>query len=613
MANKNSLPEPAPQTENRINLTQADLILDTIEKLGCDTVFGVPGGAIEPLYNALARNRDSDAPSIQTIISRHEAAAAYMAEGYARVTGKLGVCCATTGPGTTNLITAVASALTENIPMLVITAQTALPNTGRRGLQESSSDGIDTVAMLEHCTRYSSLVSHPNQLEYKLYKALKIALGSTPGPVHLSIPVDIMNHSWQEEFRTNTDNLLTTPEIIDLNSVARLQSIMDDSKKAVIYIGAGCTYAITEIVAFAEATNTCFITSPSAKGLVDNYHPLYKGVYGFAGHESAKVCLANENIDTVLAVGTRLNELSTSGWDNSTLMTQRLVHIDDIEENFLYSPTASFQAYGDIGVIFRELLQHHGRYNELKHTISQPRPDYAAELNANREKGYVPKQLSIKHLKTLDTDTAPLKPQRLVRELVHRLPDNCRFISDAGNSWSWTTHYLFPKPQQSYYIGMGFGAMAWGIGVSVGMAVADPDRTTVCITGDGSYLMSSQELSVAIQHQLPVVFVILNDSALGMVKHGQGMGTGEAIGFELPSIDFCQIAIAMGAAGVTVRTVDDFENIQMPHTGPLLIDAYIDPEQLPPMGARMKVLDRRQSNRRSRKDRRYSIESDRRS
>ena len=612
MSNKNTLPDLEEATLNRSHATQADLILNTIEKLGCTTVFGVPGGAIEPLYNALARARDNETSQVETIISRHEAAAAYMAEGYARITGKPGVCCSTTGPGATNLITAVASALTENIPMLVITAQTALPNTGRRGLQESSTDGIDTVSMMQHCTRYSTLISHPQQLEYKLYKALKIATGSTPGPVHLSVPVDIMNHTWIKEDSTNLDNILLRPEIIDIKSIERLQQIVDSSKDMVIYIGAGCRNMVEEIIAFAEARNACFITSPAAKGLVDNYHPLYKGVYGFAGHESAKECLASDKVDTVLAVGTRLNELSTSGWDTSTLMTQRLVHIDDNPENFLFSPTASFQAYGSINVIFRELLQHLQRCEELKHS-PVIKLDFTVESNNNRTQAYLPKQLTLKHCETINAKTKPIKPQRLIKELVHRMPDNCRFISDAGNSWSWTTHYLFPKPQQHYYIGMGFGAMTWAIGVSIGMAATDPDTTVVCITGDGSYLMSSQELSVAIQHQLPVVFVVLNDSALGMVKHGQEMGTGEAIGFELPRINFCKVAEAMGAKAITVKTIEDFDKMQVNSEGPLLIDVHIDPDQLPPMGARMKVLDRRQSSRRTNSDRRYSDEGDRRS
>ena len=159
------------ENSNNNEKTLADLILAYLSSIKAEYIFGVPGGAIEPLYNALARSsresEDNDKVSVKSVVARHEAGAAFMADGYARETGKLGVCCATTGPGTTNLITGVASAYADRVPMLVITAQTALPNFGKRGLQESSSDGIDTVAMFENFTNYNTLISHPSQLEGK--------------------------------------------------------------------------------------------------------------------------------------------------------------------------------------------------------------------------------------------------------------------------------------------------------------------------------------------------------------------------------------------------------------------------------------------------------------
>ena len=607
---KNNLVHIDTRVDQSSDSTQADMLLGVLEMLGSNTVFGVPGGAIEPLFNALARARDNESMSIRTIVARHEAAAAYMAEGFARVTGRLGVCCATTGPGATNLITGVSSAMTENQPVLVITAQTALPNTGRRGLQESSMDEIDTVAMFKSCTRYSSLVSHPSQLEHKLFKALKIALGKSPGPVHLSIPVDILNHGWAGEYSINFANLLLSQKTIDIDAIRRLQRIVADSRKFVLYIGTGCRSAIENIIEFADISQCRFVTSPAARGLVDSYHPLYCGVFGFAGHDSAIECLADAEVDTVFAIGTRLNELATSGWDASALMNRRLVHIDENEENFLYSGAARDQIGGDLNELFRELLGFARRHDALKRRQDLAYVPHRGKRHGRTVDDYIPQQLKLTFASTVNETASPLKPQYVVRELVHCMPDNCRFVADAGNTWSWATHYLFPRHTQDYHIGMGFGAMAWGIGVAVGMAAADSDTTVVCITGDGSYLMSSHELSVAVQEQLPVVFVVLNDSAMGMVKHGQMLGRGEAIGFELPRIDFASMARAMGAHAMTVKVCDDFEHIQIPESGPLLIDVLIDPEQLPPMGARMKVLDRRQSDRRQKSDRRYSMNGD---
>jgi len=168
----------------------ADLIIEYLKTLEIDYIFGVPGGAIEPLYNALARGAKHGSPKV--IVARHETGAAFMAEGYARETGKLGVCCATTGPGSTNLLTGVASAYADNVPMLVITAQTPLPKFGRNALQESSCTAIDTVGIFRHCTRYSTLISHTEQMQTKLIAAIMAANRTPNGPVHISIPSDIL-------------------------------------------------------------------------------------------------------------------------------------------------------------------------------------------------------------------------------------------------------------------------------------------------------------------------------------------------------------------------------------------------------------------------------------
>ena len=190
---------------------------------------------------------------VHAVIARHETGAAFMADGYTRETGRLGACCSTTGPGATNLITGVSSAYADRIPMLVITAQTALPNFGRLGLQESSSDGIDTVGMLRNCTRYSSLVSHPSQLEKKLYKALNIAFNKPQGPVHLSIPVDVLNTSWVSKSITNLDNLVRTPDIIDNSKIEALCELLLHARKTVLFLGSDCSGAMNEIMQFAEA------------------------------------------------------------------------------------------------------------------------------------------------------------------------------------------------------------------------------------------------------------------------------------------------------------------------------------------------------------------------
>ena len=600
--------------------TLADLIISYLATIGTHYIFGVPGGAIEPLFNALARAARQDPIPVHAVIARHETGAAFMADGYTRETGRLGACCSTTGPGATNLITGVSSAYADRIPMLVITAQTALPNFGRLGLQESSSDGIDTVGMLRNCTRYSSLVSHPSQLEKKLYKALNIAFNKPQGPVHLSIPVDVLNTSWVSKSITNLDNLVRTPDIIDNSKIEALCELLLHARKTVLFLGSDCSGAMNEIMQFAEAASIPIVTTPPAKSLVYAYHPLYRGVFGFAGHDSAQQALTDKDVDLVIAAGSRLSETSTHGWDDKAIMNSRLVHIGDNHEIFSNSPMAQLQIMGSLKNIFSRLTAFHteNMKNPAKSKTRFPSNDIL-EFGRHRMHctNLAPPQLLITNAEGYNSDLAPIKPQRLMCDLVKRFPQDTRFVIDAGNSWAWSIHYLHPKSPGHYHIGMGFGSMTWAIGASIGMAIGAGRKPVVCITGDGSYLMSSQEITVAIQLKLPVIFILLNDSSLGMVKHGQRMGKGEAIGFELPDVDYAAIATSLGALAYTVYAPQDFDLINIDEilkAGiPTLINVYIDPEEPPPMVARMKVLDRRQSvRRRDEPDRRHNTASDRR-
>lgn len=598
------------QTPEAVPRTYADLILDYLEDIGVGCVFGVPGGAIEPLYNALARHRrKTDGTSsnscssynvlsrakrrgrrnIEVIIARHECGAAYMAEGYARETGKLGVCCSTTGPGATNLITGVASAYAERIPMLVITAQTALPNFGKMALQESSSDVVDTVGMFEHCTNYNSLISHPAQIEHKLTTAILHAYHKPRGPSHISIPMDILNQGMvNDTVEFQIGPLLRQPSLYDEQTLEKLIDVVKCSKKIVVVIGNDAGEASELVTRFAEVSQSQMVTTPGGKSWVNPYHPLYRGIFGFAGHDTARMTLTDKDVDLVLLIGTNLSELETSAWDKDALLNKRAVHIDNTFENFTRSPMAQLHVFGNLKTIFSKLIAAKKKIVSIDVSMD-PRI-----ISRNKNPIKLFKQLGICDLDKIFSSEAPIKPQRLMFELASRFPVNTKFVADAGNSWAWMTHYLHTNSIKKYHIGMGFGAMAWAIGASVGIALGDRKSPVVCVTGDGSFLMSGQELTVAVQHKLNVIFVILNDAALGMVKHGQRLGGAEEIGFELPPVNFRDMAVAMGAQAFTINQPSDFEKIDIIEIchrgGPTLLDVHIDAEEIPPMGTRMKVL-----------------------
>lgn len=592
--------------------TFSDLIVDYLAQIGVEFVFGVPGGAIEPLFDALAREQKRTnsrlfpkykhdvraevrgVSSPRLIVARHEVGAAFMADGYTRETGKLGVCCATTGPGATNLITGVASAYADRVPMLVITPQTALPNFGRMGLQESSGDAIDVVAMFDKCTRYNSFVSHPDQLEGKLFNAIMHAFQRPKGPVHLSIPMDILKADCSASSASfQIGPLLRKNYVFDKQNLIALCRLLKKAKKVVLFVGGGCREAAKEITRFASMTNSPIVTSPAGKRWVSSNNPLYRGVFGFAGHSSARETLVDEHVDLVLAIGTSLGELSTGGWDTNALLNQKLVHIEATMENFTRSPMACLHVYGTLSKIFGHLIFKLEQEALKKTTTGNSVPLLSI---VNRADNLSPSVAILNDIQKCFSANVPIKPQRLVKELETRFPNDTRFFIDAGNAWAWAIHYLHPKEIDRFHIAMGFGAMGWAIGASVGCAFGNRGAPVVCLTGDGSYLMSGQEITVAIQYRLPVIFVVLNDSALGMVKHGQRLGGGERIGYELPLIDYAAMARSVGASGISVKTPEEFAKIDFEklcrRNGPTLLDVVIDGEEVPPMGIRMKTLDR---------------------
>lgn len=571
-----------------------DLVVSYINQLGVKYVFGVPGGAIEPLVNALARSASTGGP--KCIMARHETGAAFMADGYYGASGKLAVCFATTGPGTTNLVTGVASAHANNIPMLVITAQTALDTFGKGALQESSCTGTNTLSIFESITRYNSLVSHPDQLEHKLAAAIMTAHRSPKGPAHLSIPIDVLKNTTRKgpEFQ-NLNRLVSGAKLLDPVAYEEFYKLLLSSRHPAFIIGNEASEAIGSILEVAVWLNIPLIVTPHGKGLISPYHHLYKGVIGFAGHQSTIDTLTDPDVDLVVAIGTSLGEWASNGWDSDTILNNRLVHIESSENHFVGSPMARLHLRGSIDVVFdrvREDLNNESVAKKLKEETIRA-------LSAQKKFHFkLHDQASFKSNQT------PILPQRLMAELPNLFPPNTRYLADSGNSFAWAVHYLHPYDRRIagkrdakgglFKASLDFASMGWAVASSVGTALALPECPVVCITGDGSYLMSGQEITVAIQHELPVVYMILNDSAYGMVKHGQRLTGAEKYGFELPKINYAAMAEAMGVPGYIIESVDDLKALDMTaicsRKGPSLLDVRIDPEAKPPIGLRTRVL-----------------------
>ena len=606
-----SLNTPIPLAERTASRSPeiADLLVAYLEQIGVEYVFGIPGGAIEPLYNALARSERRG--GVRHVLARHESGAAFMADGYARETGKIGVCCATSGPGATNLITGVACAYDNDIPMLVITGQPALPSFGKNPLQDSSCTGINTLSMFRHCTRYNSLVSHPKQLEAKLISALQSAVRAPRGPSHLTFPVDVFRSPSPIAAPSyDLRGLLAPSSLVDDQSINTLQEMMDQAKHVVMLIGGSCGEAIGPILQFAAMKGAEFVTTPDGKGLVNPRHPLFRGVFGFGGHASAVAALRAPTVDLVLAIGTSMGEWNSGGWCESVL-NEKLVHIDESEEHLSHTPMARLHVRGRILSIFNRIVEQlQAKQNNAKFERQR-----ASRNTANSQ--WSPLHM-LDEPDKYDGCATLFNPQRLMRELGTRFPPSTRFLADTGNSTAWAVHYLHPHSDQRFTerrlsgnsrkaiegqrrthggwlrVTMNFASMGWAIGGAIGTAKGNPNVPVVCITGDGSMLMNGQELSVAVAEELNVIFVVLNDQSLGMVKHGQRLAGAEAIGCTLPPTDFAMLARALGAQGITLRTPEEMDELDInalcARKGPTLLDVHIDPEAVPPMNVRMRVL-----------------------
>jgi len=571
-----------------------DLVVSYIEQLGVEYVFGVPGGAIEPLVNALARSERRGGP--RCIMARHETGAAFMADGYHSVTGRLAVCFGTTGPGSTNLVTGVASAYINSVPMLVITAQTALDTFGREALQESSCTGSNTLAIFESITRYNSLVSHVDQLEHKLAAALMTAFSYPKGPAHLSIPLDILKTVTTKKAQfTNLKHLMAETKLLDQAAVEKFYNLLLNSKRPVFILGNEACEAADNVLGVARWLNIPVVVTPHGKGLVNPYDHLFHGVVGFAGHDCATEMLVSPEVDAVIAIGASLGEWASNGWDSESILNQRLVHIESSEKRFLASPMAQLHLRGSISSIFDSIRERLAR-DKIPHKLD------AGMIRAHLEQRK--RRFKLHDEAAYQSDQKPLLPQRLMAELPELFPSHTRYLADSGNSFAWAVHYLHPYDDQMvakrdvksglFKASLDFASMGWAIASAVGVSLALPGCPVVCITGDGSYLMSGQEIAVAIQQQLPVIYLILNDSAYGMVKHGQRLTGGERFGYELPKINFSALAEALGVPGHIIETADDLQALDIEEIcarkGPTILDVRIDPEATPPIGLRTRVL-----------------------
>ncbi len=564
-------------------MNTAELIVAALNHMGVKYIFGIPGGAIEDLNTAIYNDKN-----IQSIVTKHEEGAAFMADGYARVSGELGVCCATSGPGASNLITGLASAFADFIPILALTGQVATSVFGKGALQESGVEGVNMVSIFRTFTKYSGMLINEQRAQYMVQKAIRAALSGPTGPAHLNLPINMMK---REVTNVHLGSLKMGPRHYDILGIKEAAEKLVKAKHPVIVAGWGVTLSrgAYELRELAQILKIPVVTSPKGKGVFPENHPLSLGVLGFAGNPAAKKYVTEEEVDVMLAVGTSFNEMMTGGWNQKLAPSDCLIHIDVNHGAIGKNYRAHIGLEGDARVTLKELSKAVVDERSLKGIRSNSFEAQVAEL---------------KTWETM-TDEKPKSsnghyhPRNLVEDLQKSCPKDTIFFADMGSIMAWATRYMQFTIPYCFYMSLGFGSMGYAVAAPVGAKLARPERPVVALVGDGSFQMNGFEVATAVNYNIPVVWVVFNNAMLGMVYHGRRLFSTpipDGLDPHFKRVDFAMVAQGLGARGIRIENPGDITKSFMAEvlaTGrPTVIDVLIDDEAVPPIHSRIKTVDR---------------------
>jgi acetolactate synthase I/II/III large subunit len=565
--------------------TAAKLLVAYLKQEGVEYIFGIPGGPLMPLYEALF-----ETGWIKPILAKHEEGAAFMADGYARASGKLGVCCATTGPGATNLITGVACAYADSIPLLVLTAQVATSSFGKGAAQESTSHGIDIVNMFKPVTKSSIMLHSPEKMGEVVRAALRSALCGRKGPVHINLPADFMKKPVNADIRLSNAYRVTSSKS-DRAAIIQASKQLIHAKRPVILAGHGVNLsgANEELRRLAEKLNIPVVTSPKAKGAFPENHALSLGVFGFVGSLWAEKFMLSGEVDVLVAVGTSLGELTTCNWDARFAPSKVLIQIDidpcEIGKN--YPTTLGIE--GDAKAILQELSYQIERDLKWTSRVEVSGMDWLRELKSS-----TPNCMSPEKIRSLDV---PLKPQRIMSELRAALPSDAVLFVDIGTYMTWAFQYFPVYEPGTFYINLGLASMGHAVAACVGGKLARPDKPVVALTGDCAFAMNGMEVHTAVDNEIPVIWVVVNNGGHGMVHHGESIQFGGKFNSSIFRHPLHIAEIARGLGAVSMRAINPGEvekcvGDAIKLNKPCVIEVLTDNSEVPPMGHRIHSLER---------------------
>jgi acetolactate synthase-1/2/3 large subunit len=561
------LTSTAKQAARPVSKSGAELLLDALEEQGVEVIFGYPGGAVLPIYDALFRRE-----SIRHVLVRHEQGAVHAAEGYARSTGKVGVVLVTSGPGATNAVTGLADALLDSIPLVCITGQVARPLIGTDAFQE-----CDTVGITRSCTKHNYLVPSAHRLPTMVHEAFHIARNGRPGPVVIDIPKDVQFEEALYTARADAQkrNCIVTPPV-NANQIEQAIDLMRHARRPVLYTGGGVINsgraASASLRTLAGLTGFPVTSTLMGLGAFPASDQQWLGMLGM--HGSLEANSAMHDCDLMIAIGARFDDRITGRLDAFS-PNSRKIHIDIDPSSINKNVRVDLAIVGSAGEIMDALIAE-WRRRDKQEKVDRSRLDawwmQIAKWRARKSFSYQ------------GSDTK-IKPQHAVERLYQLTRGHDVFVTtEVGQHQMWAAqHFHFDEPNRWMTSG-GLGTMGYGLPAAIGVQAAHPDALVIDIAGDASVQMTMQEMSTAVQHELPVKIFILNNAYLGMVRQWQELLHGgrysHSYSESLP--DFVKLAEAYGAVGLRAETPSELDakiSEMISVNRPVLFDCVVTQEE----------------------------------
>lgn len=545
-----------------MKITGAEIFCESLRREGVKTVFGLPGGVVLKIFDVLCQQKD-----IELVLTRHEQGAAHMAEGYAKATGKAGVVLVTSGPGMTNIVTGLADAYMDSVPLVAFTGQVSTDLIGNDAFQEA-----DNVGISRPCTKHNVLVKDVNDLALAVKEAFYIATSGRPGPVLVDIPKDVSTAKAEFVYPDKLTLRGYNPAVDGSKNQIKLaaQEIMR-AKKPMIYVGGGAVFsdAADEIKELAEITQTPVTMTLMGLGAFPGTHPLSLGMLGM--HGGYWTNMAMHHADLLIAVGARFDDRVTGKLD-AFCPEARVIHIDIDPTSIKKTFHAHIPIVGDVKTVLRQMNVALRSLDGNPKEMQALRAPWLKQVNDWKSS----------HPLTYKQDDKITKPQYVIEKLFELTKHDAIVATDVGQHQMFAAQYFKGSRPRTWLTSGGLGTMGFGFPAAIGAQKAFPDRLVLCITSEGSFQMNLQELVVAAEHKLPVKIVLLNNGVHGMVRQWQDLfyesRYSASILGKMP--DFVKLADAYGIAGLRALKPAEVEPVLkegLKHNGPVLMDIHTDP------------------------------------